>query len=84
MIGMVPPDLNQPQTAFPSYYQPEVRARVQCLPTQAGQDGSGISCKSEHEQRLARFASQQEGQFRSLCLAACPHMRPRLSAGRTK
>ena len=25
MIGMVPPDLSQPQTAFPSYYQPEVR-----------------------------------------------------------
>ena len=27
MIGMVPPDLSQPQTAFPSYYQPEVTAR---------------------------------------------------------
>ena len=28
MIGMLPPDLSQPQTAFPSYYQPEVPARL--------------------------------------------------------
>lgn len=28
MIGMSPPDLSQPQTAFPSYYQPEVPARL--------------------------------------------------------
>lgn len=28
MIGMTPPDLSQPQTAFPSYYQPEIQARL--------------------------------------------------------
>ena len=28
MIGMTPPDLSQPQTAFPSYYQPEVPPRL--------------------------------------------------------
>ena len=31
MIGMVPPDLSQPQTAFPSYYQPEVSESVRPL-----------------------------------------------------
>ena len=30
MIGMVPPDLSQPQTAFPSYYQPEVTLHPTC------------------------------------------------------
>jgi hypothetical protein len=30
MIGMVPPDLSQPQTAFPSYYQPEVNMHAIC------------------------------------------------------
>lgn len=37
MIGMVPPDLSQPQTAFPSYYQPEVSTTAPCLSTQAAE-----------------------------------------------